>query len=71
MDDAGALQRLRTLRREVIDPAINEHGGWIVQTGGDSLLIVFDSVDGAVRCAVAVQRQVPIINVDQPPDRAA
>ena len=59
LDDAGTLERLRTLRRNLIDPAINEHGGRIVQTGGDSLLIVFDSIDGAVRCAVKVQQQVP------------
>ena len=26
LDDAGTLQRLRTLRREVIDPPIEEHG---------------------------------------------
>src|SRR5207342_3060669 len=70
LDDAGTLQRLRTLRREVIDPAIEEHGGRIVQTGGDSLLIVFDSIDGAVRCAVKVQQQVPIHDRDQPLDRA-
>ena len=60
LDDAGTLERLRTLRRNLIDPAIEEHGGRIVQTGGDSLLIVFDSIDGAVRCAVVVQQQVPI-----------
>ena len=45
--------------QNLIDPAIEEHGGRIVQTGGDFLLIVFDSVDGAVRCAVKVQQQVP------------
>ena len=70
LDDAGTLERLRALRRELIDPAIEEHGGRIVQTGGDSLLIVFDSIDGAVRCAVKVQQQVPIHDADQPPDRA-
>src|SRR6185312_7557378 len=59
LDDLGTLERLRTLRRTLIDPAIEEHGGRIVQTGGDSLLIVFDSIDGAGRCAVKVQRQVP------------
>ena len=48
LDDAGTLERLRTLRRNLIDPAIDEHGGRIVQTGGDLLLIVFDSIDGAV-----------------------
>ena len=69
-DDQGTLERLRTLRRNLIDPAIDEHGGRIVQTGGDSLLIVFDSIDGAVRCAVKVQQQVPDYDGDQPPDRA-
>ena len=31
---------------------------------------MFDSIDGAVRCAVKVQQQVPILDSDQPPDRA-
>jgi adenylate cyclase len=52
LDDAATLERLRALRRVLIDPAIAEHGGRIVQTGGDSLLVAFDSIDGAVRCAV-------------------
>src|SRR4051812_12383513 len=69
-DDAGTLERLRSLRSTVIDPAIQEHGGRIVQTGGDSLLIVFDSIDGAVRCAMKVQQQAPVHDGDQPPDRA-
>ena len=69
LDDAGTLRRLRTLRRALIDPAIREHGGRVAQTGGDSLLIAFDSIDGAVRCAVKVQQQVPVYDGDQPPDR--
>jgi adenylate cyclase len=69
LDDAGTLRRLRTLRRALIDPAIREYGGRVVQTGGDSLLIAFDSIDGAVRCAVRVQQQVPVYDGDQPPDR--
>ena len=59
-DDAGTLRRLRTLRRALIDPAIRAHGGRLVQTGGDSLLVAFDSIDGAVRCAVKVQQEVPV-----------
>ena len=59
LDDVGTLDRLRTLRKDLIDPAIEEYGGRLVNTGGDSLLIVFDSIDGAVRCAVKVQQQVP------------
>ena len=69
LDDAGTLRRLRTLRRALIDPAIREHGGRVAQTGGDSLLVAFDSIDGAVRCAVKVQQQVPVYDGDQPPDR--
>ena len=70
LDDVGTLERLRALRSDLIDPAIAEHGGRIVQTGGDSLLIVFDSIDGAVRCAVKVQQQVPNHDGGQPADRA-
>ena len=69
LDDAGTLRRLRTLRRALIDPAIREHGGRVAQTGGDSLLVAFDSIDGAVRCAVKMQQQVPVYDGDQPPDR--
>jgi class 3 adenylate cyclase/TolB-like protein len=69
LDDLGTLERLRTVRNAVIDPAINEHGGRLVQTGGDSLLIVFDSIDGAVRCAVEIQQKVPEFDGDHPPDR--
>ena len=70
LDDAGTLERLKALRKNLIDPAIDEHGGRLVQTGGDLLLIVFDSIDGAVRCAVKVQQQVPNHDAGQPGDRA-
>jgi adenylate cyclase len=70
LDDVGTLNRLKKLRQDLIDPAIDEHGGRIVHTGGDSLFVVFDSIDGAVRCAMKVQQQVPLHNRDQPPDRA-
>jgi hypothetical protein len=30
LDDQGTLGRLRALRREIIDPAVDEHGGKIV-----------------------------------------
>jgi adenylate cyclase len=70
LDDAGTLARLKRLRTELIDPAIHEHRGRIVQTGGDSLLVVFDSIDGAVRCAMKVQQQVPIHDRSPSPEAA-
>jgi adenylate cyclase len=68
LDDTGTLERLRALRRDLIDPSIAEHDGRIVNTAGDALLIVFDSVDGAVRCATKIQQQVPDHDGDQSPD---
>jgi TolB-like protein/class 3 adenylate cyclase len=70
LDDLQTLERLRKLRSEVVDPALNGHGGRIVQTGGDSLLMVYNSIDGAVRFAVKVQQDVPVFDGDQLPDRA-
>ena len=60
----------KALRKDLIDPAIEKYSGRIVKTGGNSLLMVFDSIDGAVRCAVKVQQQVPLHDKDQPPDSA-
>src|ERR1051326_1517927 len=55
-DEEGTLAALKAIRRELADPAVTEHGGRIVKTTGDGLLVEFPSVLGAVRCAVAVQR---------------
>jgi adenylate cyclase len=70
LDDLGTIERLRVLRTNLIDPAIDEYGGRIVQTGGDSLLIAFDSIYGAVRCAMKVQQRVPQFDGIHPLDRA-
>ena len=59
VDEEGTLERLKGLRRELLDPKITEHKGRIVKTTGDGLLVEFASVVDAVRCAVAVQRAIP------------
>jgi adenylate cyclase len=69
LDDAGTARRIRELRHVLIDPAIEEYGGQLVQTGGDSLLVAFDSIDGAVNCAVKIQQLLPQHDDDQPADR--
>jgi class 3 adenylate cyclase/TolB-like protein len=55
-DEKGTLERLKALRRELLDPKIAEHHGRIVKTTGDGLLVEFASVVDAVRCAVEVQQ---------------
>jgi len=59
VDEEGTLERLKALRRELLDPKIAEHHGRIVKTTGDGLLVEFASVVDAVRCAVAVQQAMP------------
>src|SRR6185437_174605 len=70
LDDAETIERLRTLRRSVLDASIAGHGGKIVQTAGDSLLVVFDSIDGAVRSAADIQEKVPLYDRPRAPDQA-
>jgi adenylate cyclase len=55
-DEEGTLQRLKSHRREVIDPKIKEYRGRIVKTTGDGLLAEFPSVVEAVRCGLMIQR---------------
>jgi len=58
-DEEGTLERLKALRRELLDPKISEHHGRIVKTTGDGFLVEFASVVDAVRCAVEVQHAMP------------
>jgi TolB-like protein/class 3 adenylate cyclase len=58
-DEEGTLERLKALRRELVDPKIAEHHGRIVKTTGEGMLVEFASVVDAVRCAVAVQQAMP------------
>src|SRR6266481_9750850 len=62
-DEEGTLERLKALRRELLDPKIAEHRGRIIKTTGDGVLVEFASVVDAVRCAVAVQQAMPERNI--------
>src|SRR3974390_3852216 len=61
----------RTLRehRKVTDALVAKHGGRIVNTTGDGLLLEFPSVVDAVECAVAVQAVMAERNEGTPQDR--
>jgi TolB-like protein len=54
-DEAGTAQALRE-HRAAADPLIAQHGGRIVKTTGDGMLIEFGSVVGAVQCAIGLQK---------------
>jgi adenylate cyclase len=67
-DEAGTLARLRTHRMELIDPAIVKNEGRIIKTTGDGMLVEFQSVTDAVKCAVEVQQRMKRRNADVPSD---
>jgi len=62
-DEEGTLNRLRSIREEIIDPKVTEHRGRIVKTTGDGLLVEFTSVVDALRCATEVQNVMAERNV--------
>src|SRR5258705_12420943 len=54
LDEVGTARTLRELR-VVSDALVAKHGGRLVKTTGDGVLLEFPSVVDAVECAVAVQ----------------
>jgi adenylate cyclase len=57
-DEAGTLARLKSLRKELVQPKIAGGRGRIVKLMGDGLLAEFPSVVEAVRCAVDIQQDM-------------
>jgi adenylate cyclase len=68
-DEDRTLSRLRGLRSDLIDPAIEAHRGRIVKRTGDGSLIEFRSVVDAASCAVEVQNGMAERNTGLPPER--
>src|SRR5215204_2315614 len=57
-DEEGTLARIRALRRDVIEPKVQEHHGRLVKTTGDGFLVEFASPVEAVRCAVGMEEAI-------------
>jgi len=70
VDEAGTLARLKTIRIELIEPAIAKCKGRIIKTTGDGMLVEFQSVTEALRCAVDFQERMARRNRDMPASRA-
>src|ERR1700745_2635222 len=69
-DETGTLVRLKTLRRELVDPAIAAHSGRMVKLMGDGALVEFASAVDAVTCAIEIQDKVRAHNAGGPEDKA-
>jgi len=68
LDEVGTAQLLRE-HRVAVDALVAQHGGRIVKTTGDGVLIEFHSVVDAVECALAIQAVMTKRNERVPPDR--
>ena len=67
-DEAGTALALRE-HRAAVDPSVVGHGGRIVKTTGDGVLVEFPSIVAAVECAVALQKLMAERNADVPEDQ--
>src|SRR6266571_4189719 len=54
-DEEGTLERLKTLRRELLDPKIAEHRGRIVKTTGDGMVEGDDLYGDGVNIAARIE----------------
>ena len=68
LDEVGTARALRE-HREVADALVAKHGGRLVKTAGDGVLLEFASVVDAVEYAVAVQAVMAERNEAVPQDR--
>jgi TolB-like protein/class 3 adenylate cyclase len=69
VDEEGTLDRLKSIRAEVIEPRIAAHRGRLVKTTGDGLLVEFGSVLNALRCASEIQATMKERSSEDPIDR--
>src|SRR5262250_3153065 len=69
-DESGTLAALKSHRAKLIDPLVEDHGGRIVKSTGDGLLLEFPSVVAAVECAVVMQRGMAERTANIPSDDA-
>jgi adenylate cyclase len=67
-DEEGTVEALRE-HRSAADPMIAQHGGRVVKTTGDGVLIEFGSVVGAIECALGLQRLAAEQNTGTPAER--
>jgi TolB-like protein/class 3 adenylate cyclase len=54
-DEAGTVARLKAIRREIVEPLVERHGGRIANLAGDGAIAEFPSVVEAVEATMAIQ----------------
>jgi len=67
-DERGTVETI-TAYRSIMTDLIGSHNGRVVDAKGDNLLAEFPSVVDAVQCAVQIQKELELKNIDLPEDR--
>ena len=67
--EVSTLSALRAHMTELIDAKIAEHGGRIVKTRVDGILIEFTSIVDVTSCAEEVQREIAAHNAEIQEDK--
>jgi len=65
-DEAGTHASLNEIRAAVTDPAVRGHGGRIVRSVGDGILVEFSSAASALQAAIEIQRAMAERNRGRP-----
>src|SRR3954470_16294084 len=65
-DEAGTFERLKRLRKVLIEPVLERYGGRFVDLKSDGALVEFGSVVSAVEAAVEIQRAMQAQDPDRP-----
>jgi adenylate cyclase len=65
-EDESATVRTLKAYRNLIANLVQKHRGRVVDSPGDNLLAEFTSIVDSVQCAVAIQKELKIRNVDMP-----
>jgi TolB-like protein/Flp pilus assembly protein TadD len=68
-DEAGTLAAIKARQTEVVEPAVEAHGGRIVKLMGDGVLIEFTSAVNAVEAALQLQARFGAANESLPESR--
>src|SRR6476619_4882869 len=61
-DETGTLATLKQRRTGILVPLVTEHHGRIVKVMGDGVRVECNSAVSAVRCALALQKQMAAAN---------
>ena len=68
-DEAGTLERLKILRKELVHPRIKDRKGRVVKLTGDGLLAEFASIVDAVQSAIDIQKAMQETETEMPDEQ--